>query len=186
LIRNDIVTCVRYYKNRINALQQLISHDYKYYGELKDHFFVTEFQNRGSQHDHALLWIKDAPIYGRNTNVEIEDFVDIYLSCDSRILGNDLKTIQHHHHTRTCTKNKNTHCRFNFPIPPMRKTRILEPTKFHDDTTKKNAKLNFDTLEHAKYNETYTFDNFLQGLSLSNEDYINAIKCSLNQTTILL
>ena len=53
LIRNDPVTCVRYYRNRINALHQLISHDYKYYGKLKDYFFVTEFQNRGSQHDHG-------------------------------------------------------------------------------------------------------------------------------------
>jgi hypothetical protein len=186
LIRNDRVTCVRYYKNKINYLRQLISHDYKYYGELKVHFFVTKFQKRGSQHDHALLWIKDAPIYGRNTNVEIKYCVDRYLSCDSRILGNDFKTIQHHHHTRTCRKNKNTHCRFNFSIPPMRKTIILELTEFNDDTTKKNAKLMFDTLEHEKYNETYAFDNFLESLSLTEEDYINVIKCILNQTKILL
>jgi hypothetical protein len=74
------------------------------------------------------------------------------LSFDSRILANDLKTIQHHHHTRACRKKKNVHYRFNFPIPSMRKTRILEPTKFNNDTTKKNAKLIFDTLEHGKYN----------------------------------
>ena len=104
LIKNDPVTCVRYYRHRMNALRQLITHDHKYYGELKDYFFVTEFQNRGSQHDHGLLWIKEAPVYGTNTNAEIEDFVDRYLSSDSRILANDLKTIQHHHHTRTCRK----------------------------------------------------------------------------------
>jgi hypothetical protein len=95
LIRNDLLTCVRYYKNIINAFRQLISCDYKYHGELKDHLFVTEFQNRGSQHDHALLCIKDAPIYGRNTNVEIEHFVDRYLSCDSRILGNNSTSSSH-------------------------------------------------------------------------------------------
>ena len=49
-----------------------------------------------------------------------------------------------------------------------------------------NVKLFFDTLEHAKYYETYTFDNFLEILGLTEDDYINAIKCSLNRTTILL
>jgi hypothetical protein len=44
-------------------------------------FFVIKFQNCGSEHDHGLLWIKDAPIYGINTNEEIENFVDKYISC---------------------------------------------------------------------------------------------------------
>jgi hypothetical protein len=34
-------------------------------------FFVIEFQNCGNEHDHGLLWIKDAPLYGINTNEEI-------------------------------------------------------------------------------------------------------------------
>ena len=55
LIRDDHVTCVRYYRNRINALRQLISHDHKYYGEIEDYFYVIEFQNRGSEHDHGLI-----------------------------------------------------------------------------------------------------------------------------------
>ena len=49
-----------------------------------------------------------------------------------------------------------------------------------------NVKLIFDTLEHAKYDETYMFDNLLESLGLTEDDYINAIKCSLNRTTILL
>ncbi len=36
--------------------------------QVYDFFFVTKFQNHGSEHDHGLLWIKDAPIYGINTN----------------------------------------------------------------------------------------------------------------------
>jgi hypothetical protein len=34
---------------------------------MKDHFFgggVIEFQNSGNEHDHELLWIKNAPMYG--------------------------------------------------------------------------------------------------------------------------
>jgi hypothetical protein len=49
-------------------------------------FFVIEFHNCGSEHDHGLLWIKDAPIYGINTNEEIENFVDKYISYDVSLL----------------------------------------------------------------------------------------------------
>ena len=62
----------------------------------------------------------------------------------------------------------------------MRKTRILEPMDCKNDTTKKNAKLIFDTLEHAKFNDTDTFDSFLETLGLTEDEYINAIQCSLN------
>ena len=51
---------------------------------------------------------------------------------------------------------------------------------------KRNVKLIFDTLEHYKYDETYTFYNFLESLGLTEDDYINSIKCSLKRTTILL
>ena len=57
LIRNDPVTCARYYRNKMCALRNCILHDSKYYGDIQDFFFVTEFQNRGSEHDHTLLWV---------------------------------------------------------------------------------------------------------------------------------
>jgi hypothetical protein len=31
-------------------------------------FFVIEFQNHESEHDHGLLWIKNSPMYGVQTN----------------------------------------------------------------------------------------------------------------------
>ena len=96
-----------------------------YYGGVKDYLFVMGFQNKGSKHDHALLWIKNAPIFGKDIDSEIENFVDKYVSCDSSIITDELKILHHHHHTKTCRKNKNMHCRFNFPQPPMKKTRIL-------------------------------------------------------------
>jgi hypothetical protein len=39
---------------------------------------VIEFQICGSEHDHGLLWIKDAPI--------MEIFVDKYISCNVSLL----------------------------------------------------------------------------------------------------
>jgi hypothetical protein len=56
------------------------------FGQVCDCFFVIKFQNCGSEHDHGLLWIKDATIYGINTNKEIENFVDKYISYDVSLL----------------------------------------------------------------------------------------------------
>jgi hypothetical protein len=87
-------------------MRHLITHDIKYYGNIKDFFFVTEFQNRGSEHDHGLVWIKYEPINGKNTYVELEMFVDKYLSCDLTTIGDELKMLQHHRHTKRCRKRK--------------------------------------------------------------------------------
>jgi hypothetical protein len=64
LIRKYPVTCTRYYRHRINSLRQLICHDETFFKKISNNFFVTEFQNRGNEHDHALLWIEGAPVYG--------------------------------------------------------------------------------------------------------------------------
>ena len=40
-IKDDPVTCARYYRNRISSLRNLICHENKYYGDVEDYFFVT-------------------------------------------------------------------------------------------------------------------------------------------------
>jgi hypothetical protein len=53
--------------------------------------FVIEFQNHESEHDHhGLLWIKNAPMYGVQTNEKIEQFVNMYISYDVSLLPNPL------------------------------------------------------------------------------------------------
>jgi hypothetical protein len=72
LIRKDLVTCTRYYRHKINSLRQLICHDETFFEKISDYYFVTKFQNRGSEHDHALLWIEGAPIYRNGNNSQIK------------------------------------------------------------------------------------------------------------------
>jgi hypothetical protein len=55
LIRKDPVTCTRYYRHKINTLKQMICHDDTFFGKVSYHYFVTEFQNRGSEHEHMTL-----------------------------------------------------------------------------------------------------------------------------------
>jgi hypothetical protein len=41
-------------------------------GHLLDFIFVTKLQSHGSQHDHGLLWVANAPIYDLDSNNVIE------------------------------------------------------------------------------------------------------------------
>jgi hypothetical protein len=88
---------------------------------------ITKFQNRGSEHDHGLLWIKNAPLYGVHTNEKIERFIDMYIFYDVSLLPNPLQNAQQHQHTCTCKKKNHVVCRFHYPLPSMRETKNLEP-----------------------------------------------------------
>jgi hypothetical protein len=104
LIRKESVTCTRYYRHRINALRQFIFHDENIFGKISDYFFVTNFQNRGNEHDHTLFWIEGALVYGADNNSEIEQFVDKYITCNIDHLELDLAKFHIHYHTRSCRK----------------------------------------------------------------------------------
>ncbi len=116
LIWIDPITHARYYNHRTYYFHKLITKDHSFFGYIFDFFLVNEFQNHGSEHEHGLLWIKIAPMYGMHTNEKIEKFVDIYISCDVSLLPNPLQNAQQHQHTRTCKKktilfvNFITHC----------------------------------------------------------------------------
>ena len=62
LIRNDPVT---YARNFDYMIQRLIHNVFKGevmpVGDIADVFYRVEFQQRGSPHNHALLWIKKSP-----------------------------------------------------------------------------------------------------------------------------
>jgi hypothetical protein len=80
----------------------------KYYifGHISNFHLVIKFKNCGNEHNHGLLSIKDAPMYGVYTNEEIEQFVNMYISCDVSLLPNSLHNAQKHQHTHTCKKKK--------------------------------------------------------------------------------
>jgi len=110
LIRKDPIICTRYYRHRINALKQLISHDKIYFKKVSDSYFVTKFHNRGSEHEHGLLWIENPPIYGKDSDSKIAMFLGKYITCDTDHLHLDLAKLHKHCHTRSCKKRKNSHC----------------------------------------------------------------------------
>jgi hypothetical protein len=164
----------------------LICHDETFFGKISDYFFVTEFQNRGNEHDHTLLWIEGAPIYGVDNNSDIEQFVDKYITCNTDHLDPKLAKVHRHYHTRSCRKRKNSHCRYNFPVLPMRATRIIEPVSLEDNVVVEKSKSLFAFLEQGGFDEMMSFDAFLTHVNLSEDEYIQAIQCTLRQPTLFL
>jgi hypothetical protein len=81
-----------------------------------------------SSHDHRFFYIKDAPIYGINSNDEIQSFLDKYITCDKSLLLINLCESQLHHHKWTCHKKNQLLCTVHFPLwPLLHSTQILSP-----------------------------------------------------------
>ncbi len=88
LIWIDLTTCARYYDHKTSCFHKLVTKYHYLFGYISDFFYVTKFQNCGSKHDHGLLWIKNAPMYGVQINEKIEKFINMYISCDVSLLPN--------------------------------------------------------------------------------------------------
>ena len=89
--------------------------------------FYYKIQHRGSEYDHGLLWIENAPIYGFAPDATFEKFIDQHFSCYNHILTLKFCEALIHRHNKTCRKNNQVVCRFNYPWPPMEETKNLNP-----------------------------------------------------------
>ena len=62
---------------------------------------------------------------------------------------------------------KKSSSRFNFPLPLMRRTTILEPLAVTTSTLKEKEKNIFKQLEKKQYTKETTFQNFLDDLQIN-------------------
>lgn len=86
----------------------------------------VEFQQRGSPHIYAFVWVKGVPAYGKPPDDNVVHFVDKYVTCkNSQSEMKYLVNLQLHGHAKTCMKLGNNVCRFNFSLPAMKGTVIL-------------------------------------------------------------
>ena len=194
LIQKDPVTCARNFEHMVQLfIHNFIKSSNHPIGEVIDFFYRVEFQQRGSPHIHGLFWIKNAPEYGKDSDDDIAKFVDSYVSCNANSDElTDLVNLQRHRHSKTCKKKGHNACRFNFPLPPMSRTMILEPLSETDleenvaDKLKKDLVRIRSLLDSIKADETMSFDEFLEKLDLSEQQYLKAIRLSLKHNTLLL
>ncbi|XP_028132186.2 uncharacterized protein LOC114327696 [Diabrotica virgifera virgifera] len=97
-------------------------------GKVKHYFVRREYQGRGLQHFHCMIWVEGAPIIGKFTDDEIANFISKYISCTIPektafpTLFKKVITYQKHKHSKYCQrfkqskdkKKKFSVCRFGF------------------------------------------------------------------------
>ncbi len=98
LVKYDLVRCAHYYNHQMAAFHNLLKKDSSIFDKVDDFYFITKFMNRGSEHGHGLLWIKNGPMYGVDNNETIEQFVDKYVRFNNSLLLFHLKDLQMHKH----------------------------------------------------------------------------------------
>ena len=155
---------------------------------MTDYFYRIEFQHRGSPHAHFLVWIKDAPKLRSSEDYEIiENYVDRHISCSLDVPQNirEFVNYQIHKHSKTCRKEGKAICRFDFPIPPMRQTTILQPLGDNDDKSSQLYKTIKHFLDTAEC-QVLSFDQMLKELNITENEYIKAIRSSLADVKIFL
>ena len=204
LIRNDPVTCVRYFEHRLKYLWEILSAPcglFRGY-ELEDKYVRVEFQARGSPHIHALLWLKDAPKYDKEKPESIEkctEFIDKLISVNAKPteFSEDLISLQRHKHSHTCKKHvkDGVKCRFGIPYFPMSKTMILEPfgdgeklSKKEREKISKSRQVVVKELDKIskETDSSLTFDEFLKNIDMNEEEYIKMIRAELKKAKVFL
>ena len=134
-----------------------------------------------------LVWIDNAPSLEKNSEEEIVQFVDKYLTCSV----NDEETahlveLQTHKHSKTCRKKRKAICRFGFPLPPLPQTRLLYPLEEEVDQFKKKYSELQRAMNENKDNDV-SFAEFLETVAkMTFEDYIKCIRSSLNAPKVFL
>ena len=167
-------------------MKKMLANELSPIGRIADYFGRIEFQSRGSAHCHMLIWIENVPIYGINKDDEVAVFHDKYITCSAEMTP--LTSLQIHKQTRTCCKmGRAALCRFNYPLPPMPETKILEPLQngsraLHKENYDKISK--HPTEMHADTQQS--FEEFLKDLDMTYTDYEDAVRYPLASVKIFL
>ena len=186
LIQGDPVTCARHFDNQFNQFLKtfLISSGHPL-GKIANWFYRVEYQQRGSPHIHMLIWLEQASTFGHDDDDVVTSFIDKIIMCKKPDNDAELAHLvnrQIHRHCQTCRKKSKAECRFNFPQPPMKLSKILYPLgsdisegeiRKYKDTWKTTSK----HLNDMKGGEEITFDQLLINLNITeNNYYLSSIK----------
>ncbi|MES9882338.1 MAG: AAA family ATPase [Sedimenticola sp.] len=186
LIQSDPVTCSRQFHYSVQELIKFMHSDLNPLGgKMNDYFYRVEYQHRGSPHIHMLTWVDGAPRYGEDSDEDVIAYIDKVVSCS---VDHPFAKYQMHRHSRTCKKGHTKQCRFHYPKPPMTQTQILTPLDETDDKELhcQHYKTVKSTLEEMVMGADITHQQFLDNIKLSEEEYIMAIRSSINSPTIFL
>ncbi|XP_029963577.1 uncharacterized protein LOC115400066 [Salarias fasciatus] len=81
ILRSNPVTAMRMFDKRVEALfRDLLLSPAQPLGKVVDFFYRVEFQHRGSPHIHCLLWVEGAPVFEKDDDQTVCDFVSRYIT----------------------------------------------------------------------------------------------------------
>ena len=158
--------------------------------------YRVEFQARGMPHIHGVAWIEKDWLAEKGITGYLSDHLDDavaianeLISCelaDGTKVGKIVKEVQKHGHTKSCRKY-NGSCRYGFPKLPCLETFMAEPLsddipeEIKTDMLKKATevlKTARDFLNSDECDDEMTYEDFLQAINTSKEDYENSIRIS--------
>ena len=84
ILRDNPVTAARQFNYRLDKFFSLfLKSTSNPIGKVTEYFIRIEFQARGSPHAHALIWIENAPKIITESDEEVCQFIDQYISCSA-------------------------------------------------------------------------------------------------------
>ena len=188
LASEDPVTCCLFFNKLVDVILNILcSRSKSPFGKhyVKDYFKRIVFQNRGSPHVHAVLWLANDPQEDVSEHMPATmELINTITSISSKDLPPETASKQVHRHTPTCTKRGEKSCRFNIPYWPMKEQRTLIPLKADDHRRKELKKR---AVEMRNILETMRFDSIDECLAhceCTYEYYVDVVRASLKQPTV--
>ena len=112
-LKRNPVTVARQIDYRFNQLwTKVLLSGMNTIGQILNYDDRREYQGRGTQHVHAPVHVKDAPMLDKESDIDVVSFIDKNITCalpnlETRSeLHKLVDTVQTHHHTTTCRKKK--------------------------------------------------------------------------------
>ncbi|KAL3179531.1 hypothetical protein MRX96_037915 [Rhipicephalus microplus] len=179
LVNEDPVACAMYINRIFDVIMNVLADQncspFRPY-VTRDYFKWVEFQQRGSAHVLAILWLEEAP--------------------DEELTGGHARR-RISPPTHTCYKRGRTKCRFGAPFMPRDKTRIVvpfPPAPEGDDVESERERQRLKALE-KKYDEMHEglesddfedLASFLRAFGLHSEkEYIDVLCAGLSRPCVL-
>ena len=194
LMSNPVTAC-EMFQHRVDVFfsEYILSNEHPL-GHVHDYVIKIEFQERGSPHAHCLLWVKNSPRIDVDSDEEVCNFIDEYISGEipDNEEGNEeiqelVKKLETHSHSAYCRRNSS--CRFGFPKAPSPKTLIARPPE--DEIHKEELiKASRDVLgkvhDALDVNQNISMEELLQKSNVSEQEYLNSLKIARHGKNIVL
>jgi len=81
LIAYDSISTSRFIDNEFKGMLDFLTSKDGPLGVIEHYVWRREYQTRGLQHFHTLIWIKGAPVLGNATNETVANFIADKITC---------------------------------------------------------------------------------------------------------